>query len=56
MLNLFVGHFIDLWDTIFSFSAKYIHLGNPKLPHYLNLRLNYFKSIVNNGFQENILK
>ena len=50
------GHFIDLWDTIFLFSAKYIHLGNPKLPHYLNLRLNYFKSIVNNGFQENILK
>ena len=50
------GHLIDLWDIIFLFSAKYVHLGNPKLPHYLTLRLNYFKDIINNGFQDNILK
>ena len=50
------GHFIDLWDIIFEFMSKYIHLGNPKLPYYIKLRLDEFKNIVNNGYQDNILK
>ena len=50
------GHFIDLWDIIFEFAAKYIHLGNPKLPYYLKIRLDEFKNIVNTGYQDNILK
>lgn len=50
------GHFIDLWDIIFEFAAKYIHLGNPKLPYYLKIRLDEFKNIVNTGYQDDILK
>ena len=50
------GHFIDLWDIIFEFMAKYVYLGNPKLPYYLKIRLDEFKNIVNSGYQDNILK
>ena len=50
------AHFIDLWDILLHFSSKKIHLGNPKLPIYLDLRLAHFKSIVNGGYQNNPLK
>jgi hypothetical protein len=49
------GHYIDLWETIFLLVSSYIHLGNPKLPIYIDLRLENFKNIVRNGYIENEL-
>ena len=50
------AHFIYLWDIVLLFASRNIHIGNPKLPIYLDLRLSYFKNIVNGGYQNNILK
>ena len=50
------GHYNDLWDTIIEFYSKHIHIGNPKVITYLNLRINKFKDIVNNGFVDQELR
>ena len=50
------GHYLDLWDLIFDFVSSKIHLGNPKLPTYIELRLNDFRNILTKGYIDNELK
>jgi hypothetical protein len=50
------GDFLYLWEIIFFFISKHIHIGNPKLPIYINSRLNIFINILNGGYSDNILK
>jgi hypothetical protein len=43
------GHFLELWENILYYSAKHVHLGNPKLICYLEKRYETFKLIMNDG-------
>lgn len=50
------GHFLYLWEIIFLCLSKNIHIGNPKLAIYINMRLDNFKNILNSGYTNDILK
>ena len=40
------GHFSDLWDIIIIFTSRFINIGNPKLPIYLDLIFKNLKYLL----------
>jgi len=51
---LCAGHFLDVWDLIIHYMSKFIYLGNPKLPLYINVKLKIYKKILKKGYIEKI--
>lgn len=47
------GHYDDIWDIFLQYLGKYTHIGNPKLPIYLEMRYNAFRSILKKGLYTN---
>jgi len=50
------GHLVEIWNIILNFMSNNIHLGNPKLPIYIEIRFNAFKNIVLNGYVGNEIR
>lgn len=44
------GHYVDIWNILLHFMSNNIHLSNPKLPLYINMRFETFKNIMSNGY------
>ena len=47
------GHLTDIWESILYYLGKYIYLGNPKLPIYIESRYTIFRNIINGAIYIN---
>jgi hypothetical protein len=43
------GHYAELWEIIFLFYGKHVHVANPKLAIYIETKLDRFKENMNNA-------
>lgn len=43
------GHYNDLWEIIIQYVCQHIHLGNPKIVKYVEMRYQIFQNIVQQG-------
>jgi hypothetical protein len=50
------GHFMELWENILHFVGKHIHLGNPKIVSYIEMRFQVFRNIIQQGHHVNELQ
>lgn len=50
------GHFMELWETILHYVGKHIHLGNPKIVSYVEMRFQVFRNIITQGHHLNELQ
>ena len=49
------GHYGEMWEILMYYMAKHIHLGNPKIAIYLEMRYDVFRNIAAQGFNLNEL-
>ena len=47
------GHFIDMWNIILLITCKHIHISNPKLSIFIDIKFQEFKQIIKHsiGFE-----
>jgi hypothetical protein len=50
------GHYVDIWETILHYVGKHIHLANPKLIIYLQIRYSMFRNIMSQNYYDNELQ
>ena len=50
------GHYMEIWEIILHYTGKHIHLGNPKIIIYLQMRYEVFKNIMSQGLYLNELQ
>jgi hypothetical protein len=50
------GHYTDLWEILLNYVGKHIHLGNPKIMIYLEMRYETFRNIMIQGLYLNELQ
>jgi hypothetical protein len=50
------GQYQELWEILLHYIGKHIHLGNPKIVSYLELRYQIFRNIMTNAIYTNELQ